>query len=54
MSFTFKNFKIIIANFFLRYGSFKILIDLYFRAPKGSNLEKVKFWHDKLIFFFVF
>lgn len=38
-------------QFFFRYGSFKILIDLYFRAPKGSNLEKVKFWHDKLIFF---
>ena len=27
--------------YFLRYGSFKIQIDLYFRAPKGSNLDKV-------------
>ena len=27
--------------YYLRYGSFKIQIDLYFRAPKGSNLDKV-------------
>jgi len=28
------------------YGSFKILIDLYFRAPKGSNLEKATVEYD--------
>merc|ERR1712013_171540 len=31
------------------YGSFKIQIDLYFRAPKGSNLDKARIEYDLVL-----